>query len=55
LKNKKQPDETTMTLKCRHAAKGDIILEISNLLPVLEFKQQYISDLGEKGEGLNTE
>ena len=52
LKSKKQPDEATMTLKCRHAAKGDIILEISNLLPISEFKQQYITDLGDKGEGL---
>jgi len=44
-----------MTLKCRHAAKGDIILEISNLLPISEFKQQYITDLGEKGEGIQLE
>ena len=52
LKSKKQPDEAMMTLKCRHAAKGDIIMEISNLLPISQFKQQYITDLGDKGEGL---
>jgi len=41
-----------MTLKCRHAAKGDLILELSNLLTIVEFKQKYITDLGDQGEGL---
>ena len=44
-----------MTLKLRHAAKGDIIMEMSNLLPISEFKQLYISELGDKGEGLLVE
>lgn len=34
-----------MTLKIRHAARGDIILEVSNLMPVTEFKKEYISQL----------
>ena len=44
-----------MTLKCRHAAKGDLIIEMSNLLPVSEFKQLYITELGDKGEGIEPE
>lgn len=44
-----------MTLKCRHAAKGDLIIEMSNLLPISEFKQLYITELGDKGDGLETE
>ena len=38
LKNKKQPDEKGMTLKCRHASKGDLIMELSNLLTIVDFK-----------------
>lgn len=34
-----------MTLKIRHAAKGDIIMEISNLMPISEFKKEYVSQL----------
>jgi hypothetical protein len=32
-----------MTLKIRHAAKGDIIMEISNLMPISEFKKEYVA------------
>ena len=39
LKDKVKPDEKQMTLKCRHAARGDLIMEMSNFLPVIEFKQ----------------
>lgn len=36
-----------MTLKVRHAAKGDKILEVSNLLAISEFKKLYVERLGE--------
>jgi hypothetical protein len=32
-----------MTLKIRHAARGDVVLELSNLMPVSEFKKEYVS------------
>ena len=34
-----------MTLKIRHAARGDKILEISNLMPISDFKKEYIAQL----------
>jgi hypothetical protein len=34
-----------MTLKCRNAALGDKIFNMSNLMPVTEFKQMYINGL----------
>lgn len=34
-----------MTLKIRHAARGDIILEVSNLMPISDFKKEYIAQL----------
>lgn len=34
-----------MILKIRHAARGDVILEISNLMPISEFKREYIAQL----------
>jgi hypothetical protein len=43
LKSKKEPDQEKMTLKIRHAAKGDVIMEISNLMPISEFKKEYVS------------
>ena len=36
-----------MTLKIRHAARGDKIMQVSNLLPVTEFKKMYVETLGE--------
>jgi len=41
-----------MTLKVRNAAKGDKVLECSNLLPVSKFKELYIEELGEAGAEL---
>jgi hypothetical protein len=38
-----------MTLKVRHAVRGDKILQISNLLSIVDFKKEYISQLGEDG------
>lgn len=38
LKNKKAPEECQMSLKARHAVKGDIQMNPSNLLPITEFK-----------------
>lgn len=37
-----------MTLKVRHAARGDKIMEISNLLSIVDFKKDYIAALGEE-------
>ena len=34
-----------MTLKIRHAARGDVILEVSNLMPISDFKKEYIAQL----------
>jgi len=46
LKSKKEPDQVQMTLKIRHAARGDIILkEVSNLMTVVDFKKEYIAQL----------
>jgi hypothetical protein len=45
LKSKKEPDQSQMTLKIRHAARGDKILEISNLMPISDFKKEYIAQL----------
>lgn len=42
-----------MKLKVRHAAKGDIMLEFSNLIAIDAFKQLYIDKLGAAGEGLD--
>jgi len=36
-----------MTLKARHAAKGDIVLTPSNLMGIKEFKEMYIAGLKE--------
>ena len=36
-----------MTLKVRHAVRGDKILQISNLLPIVDFKKEYITQLGD--------
>ena len=38
LKDKKAPDECDMTLKCRNVVKGDLIMELSNLITIAEFK-----------------
>jgi len=55
LKSKVAPDEIIMKLQARNAGKGDVQMEPSNLLKITEFKQNYISALGEKGEGLTIE
>jgi hypothetical protein len=55
LKNKKAPDEQSMTLKCRHAVKGDVTMDLTNLLPVTEFKEMYIKTLKEKGIGITAD
>lgn len=44
-----------MTLKCRHAAKGDLIMEFSNLITIAEFKQTYITELGENGADIQVD
>ena len=36
-----------MTLKVRNAAKGDKVLNMSNLIPVVDFKNMYISELND--------
>lgn len=36
-----------MTLKIRHAAKGDKILEISNLMTISDFKAEYVAQLSD--------
>ena len=36
-----------MTLKVRHAVRGDKILQISNLLPIVDFKKEYVKQLGD--------
>jgi len=37
-----------MKLKIRHAAIGDVWVEMSNLMPINEFKQLYIDTIKEK-------
>jgi hypothetical protein len=44
-----------MTLKARHAVKGDVTMNLSNLMPIVDFKQMYIEALGKNGEGLTTD
>jgi|TARA_B110000285_G_C15104604_1_gene607169 hypothetical protein len=41
-----------MKLKVRHAAKGDVLLEFSNLIQIDAFKQMYIDKLGANGDGI---
>ena len=44
-----------MTLKARHAAKGDVVLKVSNLVPITEFKAMYIKALKkEKNEDISS-
>ena len=52
LRNKKEPSEAQMTLNCRHAAKGDITLNFSNLMAISAFKQLYVDKLGDKADGI---
>lgn len=52
LKGKKAPAECTMTLKARHAAKGDVMIESSNLITIPEFKKAYVKALKKNGKGL---
>ena len=40
-----EPDQKQMTLKIRHAARGDVTLEISNKLSILDFKKEYVAQL----------
>jgi hypothetical protein len=44
-----------MTLKARHAAKGDVQLKPSNLMNIQDFKQLYIKALKKNGAGLTTD
>jgi len=44
-----------MTLKVRHTAMGDITLNPSNLLSIIEFKTLYINSLGSKAADLHTD
>ena len=44
-----------MTLKCRNVVKGDLIMELSNLITIAEFKEKYISALGENGNDLEVD
>lgn len=41
-----------MTLKARHAAKGDVMMNPSNLISIKEFKNLYIKALKKNGKGL---
>mmetsp|Transcript_22383 Transcript_22383/g.34643 ORF Transcript_22383/g.34643 Transcript_22383/m.34643 type:complete len:81 (-) Transcript_22383:20-262(-) len=36
-----------MTLKLRHAAKGDVTMEISNLISIKDFKAMYVEKLSD--------
>jgi len=36
-----------MTLKCRNAARGDKVFNMSNLIPVTDFKNMYIAELND--------
>jgi len=45
LKSKVEPDQKQMTLKIRHAARGDVILEISNKMSISDFKKEYVAQL----------
>ena len=36
-----------MTLKVRNAQKGDVTLEITNLMSILDFKQAYINEVND--------
>ena len=47
MKSKKQPPETQMTLKVRNAAKGDKVFNMSNLLPITDFKNMYVAELND--------
>lgn len=42
-----------MTLKVRNAAKGDVTLELSNLMNIADFKSKYIEELKENGDGIS--
>lgn len=55
LKSKAEPDECQMTLKARNAAKGDVTLNPSNLMPISEFKELYIKSLKKNGAGLSVD
>ena len=44
-----------MILKVRHAAKGDLMLKPSNLLPIIDFKNLYIKGLKKQGSGITYE
>ena len=52
LKGKKAPPECMMNLKARHAAHGDVQLETSNLISIVDFKKTYIKNLKKNGKGL---
>jgi len=41
-----------MSLKARHAAKGDVQLNASNLIGIIDFKKLYIQTLKKNGKGL---
>jgi hypothetical protein len=43
-----------MTLKARHAAKGDVVLKPSNLISIVDFKEMYITALKGNGKGLSS-
>ena len=45
MKAKKAPAEVAMTLKLRNAAKGDKMMELSNLLAIVDFKKLYCEQI----------
>ena len=49
LKSKIAPSEGTMSLRLRNAARGDISMEISNLISIEKFKTLYTDKLNEEG------
>ena len=44
-----------MKLKARNAAKGDVQMNPSNLMSILDFKKLYITTLKDNGEGLTAD
>ena len=48
LKNKKEPDQQAMTLKLRNTQMGDVEMELSNLMSIIDLKKKYLKHLADK-------
>lgn len=55
MKDKKAPDEIPLKLKARNAARGDVVIETNNLLPVNEFIKMYIAELKKKDMDISSD